>query len=60
MAARNARHKEGMTSDKLVERMNLTHQKKVSRARAMVPNVNIEPISLPDIRVRICIVTFFY
>lgn len=53
MAARNARLKEGLTVDKLIERKNETHKKKVARARAMIPNVNIEPLTLPDIKVRI-------
>jgi len=60
MAARNARHKEGLTAEKLVDRMNTTHQKKVSRAKAMVPNVNIEPVLLPDIKVKKLHFSYFH
>ena len=53
MAALIARQKEGQTLENLLKRQTEVFQAKTKKARQAIPKVEIAPIKLPEIKVKI-------
>merc|ERR1712062_308673 len=47
--ARNSRDKKGLTAEKMIEQRKLNGESRISRAKKMVPKVNLEPLSFPPV-----------